>query len=211
MSGLGASDEAGILAQQTVEVRGDDDPTARVGHVLLVQCGGQIHDCVVRLGGGGAGNRVELALRAGCHQAGQVLVGQVAQLVGGVLGVCGGQVVHGLALLHVVDLEREVLGLVDDEFAGVLIGRRFDGDVGVGRVVADADVRDAGDVHGVAVVGDVALVVAVHCGTVDEVLLEFQQDVGAPQFGDEIGDGHLRPPSVSWLRAGRSVARPVGL
>ena len=94
-------------------------------------------------------------------------------------------------IFDVVDLEREVLGLVDGQRQSVVVDI-FDRDVGVRRVGADRRVRETSDVHCVAGVRDLALVVAVYharCG-VNQRLLQRDQKLRRPDLGDEVGDCH---------------------
>ena len=100
-----------------------------------------------------------------------VLIGGVTELVAGAPQRLRHRPTSALRLVDVVHLEVEELRLIDDQGPGGVGQRLRGGDVGVLRVVADRGVADAGDLHGVADTADLALVVAVDRGAVDEGLL----------------------------------------
>src|SRR5690606_36347248 len=146
-----------------VEVGGDDHPPALGRHVALVEDHGQLDEQVVGVAGvrhdhlGAAVDDVA-GVDVGGHQPGDVLVGGVPQQGAGTASLLGQHraTVAGLATLHVVDLGREVLRLVDRERRRRVVDV-LDGDVRVGRVGSDRGVTEGGDVYGVAVLRDLAL------------------------------------------------------
>ncbi|MDX3161924.1 hypothetical protein PV369_41865, partial [Streptomyces scabiei] len=210
-NGFVGRDEPLVEQQRGVELRRDDRVPAALGHVRLGQLRAQRHeDLVVGVRRGGVrvdrgADQVEevrgLDLRV---EAGHVLVDGVGEVVGGLAHRGGDEVGLRLPLVDVVDGERPVLRLVDQQRAlagGQLLrrdGRR------AGHVGADRRAGHRGDADGVARLGDLALVVAVDDGGagVDEFLAGRDEQPRAPDLGNEVPDRH---GCASWLSAAHEV------
>jgi hypothetical protein len=180
LRGGGDGHEALRLLQQRLGPRGDDQVAALLGHVRLVQLDLQRqHDLQVEVrrvtgraavDGGGqlvadsqrgvAAAGEDVRLRAVDVQARDELVGRVSQLVRGPVFEVGLHVAGGLPLVHVIDGEREVLPLVDEQLLPGVV-QLLVADGLVRRVVGDFRVAELRDVDRGTGAGDFTLVIVV--------------------------------------------------
>ena len=195
-----------------MNVRGNDDGAARVGNVRLVELRLELNDVLIDVGcgkgnRGGSGADGVTCSCAGCDHAEKVGVGNVGEGVGSAAHRGIDQLARGLHFVHVVDLEVEVLGLVNSEG---LVGRGqgFGSvDVGVFRVALNGDRTDGVDVDGVAMVADLALIVAVNKVGCDVRLFKRIEKSCVPKFGNKSVNSHCE--LVSFPVEGRLYRVPI--
>nr|DAH26458.1 MAG TPA: hypothetical protein [Caudoviricetes sp.] len=210
--GRGALGETVIEQEEGMNVRRDNDSTARVGDVRLVELRLELHDVLIDVGGGkgnggGGGADGVTGSGTGGDHAEKVGVGNVGEGVGGAAHRGIDQLARGLHLVHVIDLEVEVLGLVNNKG---LIGRGqgFGSvDVGILGVALHGDRTDGVDVDSVAMVADLALIVAVDEVGGDVRLFERIEKSGAPKLGNKSGYSHCE--LVSFPVEGRLYRVPI--
>ena len=187
--------KAGVLQQQAVIPGGNHHPAAGHGDICLIQLDAEVHQIVI---GGGAGGGDGLAvicqnvacIHAGDQQGRQVLVDDVVHAVAGPLHGGVHQLGVGLGVVHVLDLEIEVLGLVDGQILHGAVQLLRGGQICAG-VVADGDGAHLIDVDGVAKGTDLALIVPIHQVGVDVYLVQMLQQSGGPDFGNKVRKCHI--------------------
>ena len=120
-----------------------------------------------------------------------VLLGILRQLIGGVAHRAVHQVNARLCRVHVADEEVVVRAVVDAQHnVRAAEGFRF-GEVRRRVVRADGNVRQVGDVNGVAPLADFALVIAGAERAEHQRLVEVLLQARRPNLGDEAGNSHM--------------------
>lgn len=186
---IAVSNEARVLKQKAMIIRGHNDPTALRRNISLIQSDLQSDELRIGIGsrdcdcGGADGG-------SACgKQRGNELVGNVAQTISGTLGGRLKQTGHGLYLIDVIEHEVEILLLVDVKLLvsgrqGLRAGKRA-------SVGADSHIGEGVDVDGVAIILNLTLIVAVEQRHIDVLFAKVLKDASRPYFGNKGSNSHF--------------------
>nr|DAR36034.1 MAG TPA: hypothetical protein [Caudoviricetes sp.] len=207
----GALGKTVVQKQQRINLWRHNESAAGVRNIRLVQLRAQLYDVFVHVVFGQrdrSGRSAHSVARSGSggNSLEQERIRRVSQRVRGATHCGVDQVTSRLHLVHIVNLEVEILAPVDNEGlvgGGQRIGR---GNVGVLGIILDRDRADAVDVDGIALIGDNALIVAVDKVRRNVGLLEGVEQTRAPKLGDKSGNSHVLN---SFLIQGRFDAVPI--